>query len=108
MNLHPAQSNEKLKATLVEAFRKQIAKKGILPRDPWKAKKVSEWIESLGGRMTPCRKEGEGCRVRETDKFVNFWVPCIPIAGGKIQAAMWIEIPWEVADKILVLNYFPE
>jgi len=112
MKYHPAQHNTELRNKISDAFRVRMEDKGVLPKNPWKCKKTEEWLARLGARMNPFSKYYRSSRPVETANFLNFIVECKPIknkirtqggivVGPRECVSMRIEIPWDLADKIL-------
>jgi hypothetical protein len=107
---HPAQSNPDLLDKLQRAFQASMEKRGLIPKNPWKAKRVDAWLAKMGARMRPgsdwFRPEKPDCK-----NYVNFNVDCIQskmkIKGRRGWRFMRIEIPWDLADKILTLGFLP-
>ena len=98
---HPAQHSQELLEKIEMAFRAAMEKRGLLPTNPWKAKRVQDWLASMGARMNPGSHRFDphrGCV--DCDNFVNFRVTCkvpkVRIRGSRLTAFMRIEIPWEI------------
>jgi len=112
MKYHPAQGNTELRNKISDAFRLRMEQKGVLPKNPWKAKRTEAWLAKMGARMKPgSRRFDPYSGVNDCANFLNFVVYCLPSKnkirherGGQF---MRIEIPWDLADKILVLGHFP-
>ena len=111
MRFHHAQHNQDALSKLSEALKDSMERRGILPKNPWKAKITTAWLSTIGARMKPGSRRFDpylGCV--DCSKFVNFKVECPP---SKVRFKcganpfMRIEIPWELADRILVLGYLP-
>jgi hypothetical protein len=112
MRFHPVQTNAEALEKIALAFRYRMSLKGILPKNPWKAKRVHEWLARMGARMKPGSFRFDphmGCV--DCANYVNFKVFCPPsknkIRGEKSLFFMRVEIPWELADKVLTLGYLP-
>jgi len=109
MRYHPAQANQESLKKISEAFRDRMSVKGVLPKNPWKCKRTEEWLARMGARMKPGSRRFDPWRGGvNCQDFLNFIVDCPPsrnrIEGQRGGHFMRIEIPWELADKILVLG----
>ena len=112
MKYHPAQANTELKNRIFDAFRFRMEQKGVLPKNPWKAKRTEAWLAKMGARMKPGSHRFDPYKgVVDCANFLNFIVHCPPSKNKKRHEKggqfMRIEIPWDLADKILVLGHFP-
>lgn len=112
MRFHHAQSNLKVLGRIAEVFKERMEQKGLLPRNPWRAKRVHDWLATMGARMKPGSRRFDPDRgLVDCENFLNFQVSCPPaktrIRGERGTHFMRIEIPWELADKILVLGHLP-
>jgi hypothetical protein len=118
MRFHPVQHDVRALEKIALAFSDRMLLKGILPKNPWKAKRVHEWLARMGARMRPGDRHYDCFRGQvDCSNYVNFKVECIRpkwrVPGGLRRykegepAFMRIEIPWELADKILALGYLP-
>jgi hypothetical protein len=111
MKYHPAQSNPEAIRKIVEAFHKAMEKRKLLPKNPWRAKRTEAWLAKMGARMQPGDMGMSPWKRLENDKFFNFRIECPPsktrIRGRRGHRFMRIEIPHELADRILVLGYLP-
>ena len=112
MKFHPVQTNVKTIEKISSAFKKSMEDKGLLPKNPWRAKRVHEWLAKMGAKMSPASRRFDphwGCV--DCSRYVNFIVNCPPsknrVRGMRGGHFMRLEIPWELADKILVLGYLP-
>lgn len=109
MKYHPAQANPELRNKISDAFRFRMEQKGVLPKNPWKCKRTEEWLAKMGARMKPGSRRFDPYKgVVDCANFLNFIVYC-PTSKYKIRSErggqfMRIEIPWDLADKILVLG----
>lgn len=118
MKFHHAQHNLDALKKIGDIFQGKMLERGILPVNPWKAKRVHKWLASMGARMKPGSRHYDSYRGREDcSNFLNFKVEChrrkervkgFP-PGYKMGEScfMRIEIPWELADKVLTLGYLP-
>jgi hypothetical protein len=108
---HPAQTNMEALERLSQSFRLSMKKKNILPVNPWKAKKTEAWLAKMGARMQPGCRRFDPYYGKQDKNFVNFKVFCptpkIRIRGEKGGFFMRVEIPWDLADKILTLGFLP-
>jgi hypothetical protein len=117
MRFHPVQHNVAALEKIAEIFEVKMRERGILPKNPWKAKRVHEWLARMGARMKPGSRRFDphmGCA--DCSNFVNFKVHCDPpkprnprarrLLRGEV-AFMRVEIPWDLADKVLALGYLP-
>lgn len=118
MRFHPIQSDRKSLEKIADAFKTSMEKRGILPKNPWRAKRLQRWLAGMGARMEPGSMHLRNYDRPDTANFVNFTVDCpqieskkkrLPprIKGRREWRFVRIEIPWELADKILVLGYLP-
>jgi hypothetical protein len=112
MKFHPVQTNECALKKISKIFRECMDEKGVLPKNPWKCKRVHEWLAKMGARMKPGSHRFDPDRgTQDCARFLNFIVQCIPsknrIRGSRGGHFMRIEIPWDLADRILVLGYLP-
>ena len=114
MKFHPLQTNAEALEKIAEVFQAKMREKGILPKNPWKAKRVDAWLASMGARMKPGNRHYDSWRGQvDCSNFVNFKVHCdTPKRGSwsllRAEAAfMRIEISHDLADKILALGYLP-
>lgn len=112
MRFHPAQTNKEALERLSEAFRLSMQKKKILPVNPWKAKRAEGWLRSMGAKMEPgANNYDPSFGLQDHKNFVNFKVYCQlskrRIKGIRGSCFMRIQIPWDLADKILTLGFFP-
>lgn len=120
MRFHPVQTDTKSLERLSSIFRESMERHKVLPVNPWKAKRLERWLAGMGARFRP---ESHNYRLLyrvETSDYVNFKVQCpspkpsgrgrrprlIPKINGRNEVR-WvrIEIPWELADRILALGY---
>jgi len=112
MRFHPVQHDVRALGKIAEIFQVKMREKGILPKNPWRAKRADAWLARMGARMKPgCRRFDPHMGCVDCSNFVNFKVNCPPtkarvrgIRGGHF---MRVEIPWELADRILTLGYLP-
>jgi hypothetical protein len=111
MRCHPAQGNPEAVRKIATAFEMSMDKRKILPRNPWRAKRTEAWLAKMGARMEPGDMSMSPWGKLENDKFFNFRVECPPcktrIRGRRGYRFMRIEIPHDLADKILTLGYLP-
>jgi len=117
MKWHPLQAHEESMNKLSKIFHDAMERHGILPKDPWRAKRLGAWLKEMGSRFHPgsFSRRDWSCPI-DTHNFVNFRVRCPQIVrkgrisrirGSRETRFVHIEIPWELADKILVLGYLP-
>ena len=122
MKQHPAQSDTQKIQTISDLFKESMDKKGIRPVNPWKAKRLKDWLDKMGARFQPETHNYRSLYRVDTQNYVNFKVHCesprpsgrgrrprlIPKIKGRNELR-WvrIEIPWDLADKILVLGHLP-
>lgn len=109
---------EKLRQ-IAELFRKSMEKSRVLPVNPWKAKRLERWLSRMGAKFEPETHNYRSLIRVDTKNYVNFKVDCPPpkaspkkvfarkIKGRRELRWVRIEIPWELADKILILGYLP-
>lgn len=119
MKFHPLQHDIKALEKISEAFEKSMGDKGLLPKNPWRAKRVHEWLAKMGAKMSPgvgllpiaSRRFDPNMGCVDCSRYVNFIVDCPPsknrVRGTRGRHFMRLEIPWELADKVLVLGYLP-
>jgi len=111
MRFHPAQTSPEAMRKIVAAFQAAMEKRKILPKNPWKAKRAEAWLDKMGARMQPGDMGTSPWRRLENDKFFNFRIECPPskkrIRGRRGHRYMRVEIPHDLADKILALGYLP-
>lgn len=111
---HPQQYNFEVLDGVSEIFRNRMIKLMILPRNANKAKRAQKWLSQMGARMKP-RPHWTGSGKRpfisnwqpDTENFLHFEIKC---KEGEIRyryRSMAIEIPWEIADKVLALGFLP-
>ena len=114
VKFHYAQHDLIVLGKLATIFRESMLRRRILPTNPWKAKKVDAWLAKMGARMRPGGRHYDTFRGQvDCANFVNFKVECIQpkcrISGGMYKLGepyfMRIEIPWELADKVLTLGF---
>jgi hypothetical protein len=112
MRFHPVQTNAEALEKIALAFRDRMLLKGVLPKNPWKAKRAEAWLARMGARMNPGSFLFDphiGCV--DCSNYVNFKVFCptskIKIRGDRKGFFMRIEIPHDLADKVLALGYLP-
>ena len=102
---------------LSRIFHDAMERRAVLPKDPWRAKRLAAWLEEMGARFHPgsFNRRIWGSPL-EPSNFVNFRVMCPQIVrkgrisrirGTRETRFVHIEIPWELADKILALGYLP-
>lgn len=102
---------------LSKIFHDAMERRGILPKDPWRAKRLEAWLAGMGAKFRPGsfnrREWGSGI---DTHNFVNFRVLCPQIIrkgrisrirGVRETRFVHIEIPWALADKILMMGFLP-
>lgn len=121
MRYHPLQGNKDARERLASIFKEKIESRGILPKNPWKAKRLGDWLAKMGARFHPASNSFRPFGL-EHAKFYSFEVHCPtsavdknkrgPLKFRRIRGrreSRWvvIEIPWELADKVLVLGYLP-
>ena len=117
MRFHPVQTNTEALGKIAEVFEVKMREKGILPKNPKRAKRVDAWLARMGARMRPGNRHYDCFRGQvDCSNFVNFKVYCDPpkprnprarrLVRGEV-AFMRVEIPWELADRILTLGYLP-
>ena len=107
---------------LSESFRASMERSKVLPVNPWKAKRLERWLAKMGAKFEPETHNYRSLYRVDTQNYVNFKVECpSPRPSGKGRRPrlhprirgrnelrlVRIEIPWELADKILTLGYFP-
>lgn len=120
MKFHPIQTNKESLDKLSEIFQASMEKRGILPKNPWKAKRLADWLAKMGGRFHPGSHYVRTYKV-DAANFVNFMVDCPQprssarrggwgppcINGRREPRFVHVEIPWDVADKALMLGFVP-
>lgn len=117
MKWHPLQGHEESVDRISGIFRAAMERDEVLPKDPWRAKKLTAWLEKMGGRFHPGSHHIRAYFV-DTANFFNFKVTCpkFSVKKGRWQPRargyretrfVHIEIPWELADKVLMLGYLP-
>lgn len=101
---------------LSKVFHDAMERRGILPKDPWRAKRLAAWLEGMGGRFHPGSFSLREWSRKDTQNFVNFKVVCPQVVrNGRIYRIRGIretryvniEIPWSLADKILMMGFLP-
>jgi hypothetical protein len=112
MRFHPVQHDVRALGKIAEVFEVKMREKGILPKNPWKAKRSEAWLARMGARMKPgCRRFDPHMGCVDCSNYVNFKVFCPPsknkIRGERSTFFMRVEIPWELADRVLALGYLP-
>lgn len=118
MKFHPIQGDGEALKKLAAAFKHAMEKRGLLPKNPWRAKRLEAWLEGMGAKMDPGSMNVRNYERPDTNNFVNFLVHCpqptvkkgrLPprIKGRRESRFVRIQIPWELADKVLVLGYLP-
>lgn len=124
MKFHPLQGKKESMDRLSEIFRDSMEKRGILPKNPWKAKRLADWLAKMGARFHPGSHHIRAYQV-DSANFVNFKVDCPrsqfsrkitpwatkivqrKINGRRESRFVCIEIPWDLADKVLTLGCLP-
>lgn len=118
MSFHPLQDHKESIDKLSDIFRERMEKKGILPKNPFvRSKKIKEleaWLANMGGRLhLRLVRASYGRLVYDTDssKYFCFRVRCQEFGGRKGHRRkpifFLVEIPWDVADKVLMLGFVP-
>lgn len=112
MKYHPFQSDRKVLEQISKIFRETMTRKGILPKNPWKATRVHKWLAGMGCRMRPGCSHRRMMERPDTENYVNFEVACerskTRIMGYRNDYRfMRVEIPHDLADKIMVLGCLP-
>lgn len=120
MRFHPVQADPEKLSLLSEVFRAGMERRKVLPVNPWKAKKLERWLAKMGSKFEPETFNYRSLYRVDTQNYVNFRVECprpkaIPgifrrrpkIRGRDEVRWVRIEIPWELADKVLVLGHLP-
>jgi len=112
MRYHPVQANQEALKKMSEAFQARMLENKVLPVNPFKAKKAERWLARMGARMKPGSFRFDPYKgVCETGKYVNFLVYCkaskVRIKNMRTIWFMRVEIPHDLADKILTLGYLP-
>ena len=111
MRFHPAQGDQNNLQKIAQIFRTSMERHEVLPVNPWKAKRLERWLARMGARFQPETHNYRSLTRVDTQNYVNFKVPC-PLYYKRIKGrreARWvrIEIPWELADKVLALGHLP-
>jgi hypothetical protein len=127
MRYHPLQGDQASRDRISAIFTENMKKRGILPKNPWKAKRLETWLAKMGARFHPASNSWRPFGL-EYAEFYSFEVECPPVndrivhtgngrfrgpyAPNRIKGrreSRWvvIEIPWELADKILVFGCLP-
>lgn len=117
MKFHPIQTNRESLDKLSAIFRASMEKRGILPKNPWKAKRLAAWLAKMGAKFHPGSHHYRFGKV-DSANYVNFKVDCPRFEGYKPYKQpringyrggcyVHIEIPWELADKALMLGFVP-
>lgn len=123
MRYHPLQSDQASREKIAAIFKEKMESRGILPKNPWKAKRLGDWLAKMGARFHPASNSFRPFGL-EYAKFYSFEVQCQSdkmvghgtcrvtnksprIRGRRESRWVVIEIPWELADKILVLGCLP-
>ena len=118
IKFHPAQHNSEALEKIAEIFRESMEKHGVLPKNPWKAKRLEAWLGKMEARFHPGSHHIRAYRV-DGANFVNFKVDCPAMArvgrlklpprirGRRETRWVCVEIPWDLADKVLTLGYLP-
>lgn len=101
---------------LSRIFHDAMERRGILPKDPWRAKRLEAWLAGMGGRFHPGSFDRREWSPIDTHNFVNFRIRCPQIVrkgrisrirGNRATRYVHIEIPWSLADKILMMGFLP-
>ena len=97
---------------LGEIFAAKMLERRVMPKNPWAATKAEKWLAKMGARMKPGSRHFDPFGGRsDCANFVNFKVHCpkpkVRIRGERGGLFMRVEIPWDLADKILMLGYLP-
>ena len=117
MKFHPMQGHKKSMDRLSEIFSEAMTKHGVLPKNPWKAKRLADWLGKMGARFHPGSHRIR-CYSTDPANFVNFVVDCPPfvtkkgrlpprVRGYREYRYVCLEIPWEMADRALALGFLP-
>lgn len=111
MKFHPLQHDQNALAKLSMIFREAMEKHEVLPKNPWRAKRLKSWLAKFGGRMEPESRHFRTAHPVDCGQFVNFRVACPKvqnrIKGYREERWSRIEIPWELAEKVLALGFVP-
>lgn len=101
---------------LSKVFHDAMERRGILPKDPWRAKRLEAWLAKMGAKFRPGDTHYRSLKPLDTRDFVNFRVRCPQIVrkgtisrirGNRATRFVHIEIPWALADKILMMGFLP-
>lgn len=117
MRYHPFQADQEKLKVLSKAFEASMMKQGVLPKNPWRAKRLAAWLLKMGARFHPGSSHYRTYQL-DSANYVNFGVNCPKFEGYKPykqprikgyrgRCYVRIEIPWELADKIVILGYLP-
>ena len=118
MKCHPLQVHNESIDRLSEIFRVAMEKNGVLPKDPWRATRLEAWLAGMGAKFRPGDAHYRSLKPLDTQNFVNFRVTCpkfsvkkgrwLPrLRGDRATRFVHIEIPWALADKILMMGFLP-
>lgn len=99
-----------------EIFRSSMESKEILPKNPFvssnKMKGLAEWVASMGGKCHKSLLALGDARTRRLERLPGctlIKVRCQQFRKGRkwVQMYVYIEIPWELAEKALILGFVP-
>lgn len=112
MKYHPFQSDREVLNKISGLFYEAMVKKGIMPKNPWKATRVHRWLAGMDCRMKPGSTHFRPLERPDYENFVSFEVPChrsaTRIKGRRDEYRfMRVEIPYDLADKIMILGILP-
>ena len=121
MRCHPLQMDPGKLRLVSDLFQMSMERSKVLPVNPWKAKRLERWLGKMGARFEPETHNYRSLNRVDTQNYLNFRVACPPpkAAPGRVFARRpkirgrcelrWvrIEIPWDLADKVLTLGYLP-
>jgi hypothetical protein len=113
--LHPVQTSKESLNALSRLFRLKMRDCGVLPKNPFRAKKTRAWIEKIGCRMDVIHNPSWDCPLiyrwglTDWERFVSFEVECKSTKkiSGSRSNFIRIDVPHDLADKVLLLGYLP-
>lgn len=122
MRCHPLQMDPGKLRLVSDLFQMSMERSKVLPVNPWKAKRLESWLGKMGARFEPETHNYRSLNRVDTQNYLNFRVACPPPKAALGRKAYYfgrgirrrcelrwvrIEIPWDLADKVLALGYLP-
>lgn len=108
--LHPAECNYSLNQKLTSMLRESMERNKVLPKDPKRNKKFRDWVEKNGCKVGPILHQVR--HVFRLEGHVGVWIDCVPAKKPLWQRKkpafkVHIDIPYEIADRMLTLGFGP-